>query len=107
MGLLDAKVAGGATQRAGAPLRPTPPSPAPRETREPLLPASEAVTPGAPTRRPDGPDPARAGLVRWVPGEPFVHYCATCCVWGAFGFGVNLSVGRMGRWYCGDHKPEA
>jgi hypothetical protein len=96
MGLLDTKAASRATQRAGAPLRPTPPSPAARETPEPVRPAPETVTPGTPTRRPDDPDPARAGLVRWVPGEPFVHYCAICGAWGAFGFGVDLSVGRMG-----------
>ena len=33
----------------------------------------------------DMPNPKRVGLVRMEPGQPFVHYCAVCGAWGAWG----------------------
>jgi hypothetical protein len=38
--------------------------------------------------------------------EPFEHYCEVCGEWGAFGYGVSLRHGRIGRWYCFEHYPE-
>jgi len=26
---------------------------------------------------------------------------------GAFGYGVSLRAGRLGRWYCAEHRPGA
>lgn len=54
----------------------------------------------------DMPNPKRVGLVRMEPGQPFVHYCAVCGAWGAWGHDVDLSTGRLGRWYCTVHRPE-
>jgi hypothetical protein len=36
---------------------------------------------------------------------PFEHYCEVCGEWGAFGYGVALRHGRIGRWYCFKHRP--
>lgn len=52
------------------------------------------------------PDPQRAGLVQWQEGGLFLHYCE-CGAWGVFGYDVDLVAGRLGRWYCGAHRPEA
>jgi hypothetical protein len=38
-------------------------------------------------------------------GVPFLHYCEVCGAWGAFGYGVKLRVGRLGRWFCFQHRP--
>ena len=38
--------------------------------------------------------------------DVFLHFCVECGRWGAFGFGVNLQEGRLGRWYCAAHQPE-
>jgi hypothetical protein len=35
----------------------------------------------------------------------FLHFCADCGAYGAFGYGVNLRAGQLGRWYCGAHRP--
>ena len=35
----------------------------------------------------------------------FLHFCAECGVYGAFGYGVNLRAGQLGRWYCAAHRP--
>ena len=35
----------------------------------------------------------------------FLHFCAECGAWGAYGYGVNLRAGRLGRWYCAAHRP--
>lgn len=51
-------------------------------------------------------DRARIGLTMWNDREPFIHYCQVCGAWGAFGFEVDLLKGRLGRWYCLEHKPE-
>jgi hypothetical protein len=34
----------------------------------------------------------------------FVHYCH-CGKWGSFGYGVSLRNGKLGRWYCSEHRP--
>lgn len=54
----------------------------------------------------DMPNPKRVGLVRMEPGQPFVHYCAVCGAWGTWGYDVDLSTGRLGRWYCAAHRPD-
>lgn len=51
----------------------------------------------------DEPNPERAGLVVNEPGKPFAHYCVKCGAWGAWGYGVDLTTGRFGRWYCTAH----
>jgi hypothetical protein len=33
----------------------------------------------------------------------FVHYCH-CGAWGSFGVGVSLREGRLGQWYCAEHR---
>jgi hypothetical protein len=67
-----------------------------------------------------------AHLVRHAPGEPsieqpcaarrgrvhelngaFLHFCCRCGRFGAFGYGVRLRAGQLGRWYCGEHRLEA
>jgi hypothetical protein len=35
----------------------------------------------------------------------FLHFCAECGAWGAYGYGVNLRAGRFGRWFCAAHRP--
>jgi hypothetical protein len=35
----------------------------------------------------------------------FLHFCVECGAYGAFGYGVNLRGGHLGRWYCGKHRP--
>ena len=51
------------------------------------------------------PCAARRGRVGERDGV-FVHFCAVCGAWGAYGYGVNLVGGRMGRWFCADHRPQ-
>jgi hypothetical protein len=51
----------------------------------------------------DQPCPSRRGLVERR-GAMFLHFCASCGAWGAFGYGA---VGdRPGRWYCREHLPK-
>jgi Protein of unknown function (DUF3987) len=33
------------------------------------------------------------------------HFCLECGRIAAFGYGVCLKAGRLGRWYCGEHRP--
>ena len=54
----------------------------------------------------DEPNPDRAGLVVMEEGRPFAHYCVTCGRWGAFGYDVDVLKGRLGRWYCNEHRPD-
>jgi hypothetical protein len=50
--------------------------------------------------------PSLLKLVRAAPArEPFLHYCEICGEWGAFGYSVNLRAGRLGQWYCFEHRP--
>jgi hypothetical protein len=48
---------------------------------------------------------ARRGQVETRSGL-FLHFCAQCGAWGAFGYGVNLRAGRLGTWYCLTHRPD-
>lgn len=38
-------------------------------------------------------------------GVAFLHYCATCGKFGAFGYGVHLLRGETGVWFCREHRP--
>jgi hypothetical protein len=49
------------------------------------------------------PCAARKGRIQELEGA-FLHFCAKCGAYGAFGYGVNLRSGRLGRWYCGAHR---
>ena len=35
----------------------------------------------------------------------FLHFCIECGRFGAFGYGVHLGAGKLGRWYCAEHRP--
>lgn len=37
----------------------------------------------------------------------FLHFCEVCGRFGAFGYGVHLKAGQIGRWYCGEHRPRS
>jgi hypothetical protein len=50
------------------------------------------------------PCAGRCGRVHEVEGV-FLHFCCECGAYGAFGVGVNLRAGRLGRWYCAEHRP--
>lgn len=52
------------------------------------------------------PCASRRGRVQDLEGAIVLHFCAECGAWGAFGYGVNLSAGRPGRWYCAEHRPQ-
>lgn len=54
----------------------------------------------------DAPCGARRGRVEKREGL-FLHFCIHCGAWGAYGYGVNLRAGRLGRWYCAVHRPRA
>ncbi len=52
------------------------------------------------------PCASRRGRVEDRPDGVLLHFCAECGAWGAFGYGVHLRAGRLGRrWYCGQHRP--
>ena len=57
-----------------------------------------------------------AGVTDAEPGSPlanpsdadgvrFEHLCH-CGAWGYFGYDVALLRGRVGTWYCAEHRPE-
>jgi hypothetical protein len=48
---------------------------------------------------------ARRGRVQEL-DRVFLHFCVECGAYGAFGYGVNLRAGRLGRWYCVAHRPQ-
>jgi hypothetical protein len=55
-----------------------------------------------------GPEAAcegRRGRVE-MKGDVVLHYCLVCGAWGAFGTGVKLRAGQLGRWYCAEHRPQ-
>jgi hypothetical protein len=54
----------------------------------------------------DMPCAARRGRTQEMEGA-FLHFCVECGAFGAFGYGVSLRAGRLGRWYCAEHRPEA
>jgi hypothetical protein len=70
------------------------------ETDESLLPAASVEPPF------EEPCLTRRGRVERRPDGIFLHFCVECGRWGAFGFGVNLLEGQLGRWYCAAHRPE-
>jgi DNA N-6-adenine-methyltransferase (Dam) len=47
----------------------------------------------------------RRGLVGFDAQGRFLHYCDVCGEWGAFGYGAFPSKGRLGKWFCGAHRP--
>ena len=51
------------------------------------------------------PCAARRGQTQEVEGA-FLHFCVECGAFGAFGYGVSLGAGRLGRWYCREHRPQ-
>jgi hypothetical protein len=52
------------------------------------------------------PCPARRGRVQLL-DEAFLHFCCRCGRFAAFGYGVRLRTGQLGRWYCGEHQPHS
>jgi hypothetical protein len=54
----------------------------------------------------DVPCSARRGRIEERDGL-FLHFCFDCGAWGAYGYGINLRSGRLGRWYCAVHRPWA
>ena len=52
------------------------------------------------------PEPV-AAVIAEIPDPPtaFMHYCH-CGKWGPFGYGVDLLHGKIGRWYCMEHRRE-
>jgi hypothetical protein len=51
------------------------------------------------------PCAARRGRVQLL-DRTFLHFCIHCGRFAAFGYGVPLRAGRLGRWYCGEHRPQ-
>jgi hypothetical protein len=51
------------------------------------------------------PCAARRGQLQEL-DRTFLHFCVHCGRFAAFGYDVHLSAGRLGRWYCGEHRPE-
>lgn len=74
------------------------------------IPASPVIR--APVRTPPPPEPrgepqADRDAVKVTQSHKDVereHLCH-CGAWGAFGVGVKLRAGQLGRWYCHAHKP--
>jgi len=50
--------------------------------------------------------PSAVEAIDRYPDGPFEHYCR-CGAWGAFGYGVHLRSGKLGAWYCREHRPKA
>jgi hypothetical protein len=53
----------------------------------------------------NAPTIARAGFVGTDEKGRFVHYCH-CGAWGSFGVEVSLREGKLGTWYCAEHRPK-
>jgi hypothetical protein len=53
----------------------------------------------------DQPCTVRRGRVQEL-DRVFPHFCCQCGRFGAFGYGVRLRAGQLGRWYCGEHRPD-
>src|SRR6516165_10428715 len=47
----------------------------------------------------------RRGRIEERPDGVFLHFCVECGRWGAFGYGASVREGRLGRWYCAEHRP--
>ena len=97
--------AGDARDRASGGARPRT---QPRRMSDAPRPA-QANTAGLAARERSSEDrmapPSLAGVVKWEAGK-LVHYCR-CGEWGSYGYKVNLRAGRLGTWYCREHRPEA
>ena len=52
------------------------------------------------------PCAARRGRIQEVE-RAFLHFCVECGAFGAFGYGISIRAGRLGRWYCAEHRPGA
>jgi hypothetical protein len=52
------------------------------------------------------PCAARRGRVQELESGAFLHFCFRCGRFAAFGYGVRLRAGQLGRWYCGEHRPD-
>jgi hypothetical protein len=63
----------------------------------PMSPADGEPSFGKPYATRCGRVEERDGLV--------LHFCVECGAWGAFGYGVKLRAGELGRWYCAAHRP--
>jgi hypothetical protein len=53
----------------------------------------------------DEPCAARRSRLQELDNGALLHFCCQCGRFGAFGYGVCLRVGQLGRWYCGEHRP--
>jgi hypothetical protein len=54
----------------------------------------------------DQPCASRRGLVERR-DDLFLHFCAVCGRWGAFGYGPpGFPVQTAEQWYCGEHRPD-
>jgi hypothetical protein len=53
------------------------------------------------------PFAARRGRLEHRPDGLFLHFCNECGRWASFGYNVDLKAGRLGRWYCGEHRPRS
>ena len=50
-------------------------------------------------------EPVVAAAETPPPPHAFMHYCH-CGKWGSFGYGVDLLHGKIGTWYCREHRLE-
>ena len=73
------------------------------------LPFEPPAKPDEPRAEAPQPQPQASsgtrGFVGFDEGGCFMHYCH-CGAWGAFGHGVSLKNGKLGRWFCREHKPQ-
>jgi hypothetical protein len=78
-------------------------SPRSAELLAPLFATDPAFTDEPPVGVPCA---ARRGRIVGQPGDgAFSHFCVECGAWGSYGFDVSLRAGKLGRWYCRDHRP--
>jgi hypothetical protein len=67
-------------------------------------PRGAAMTTDLKLDRPLEQQPCREGFVGYDEDGHFVHYCH-CGKWGSFGHNVSLREGKLGTWYCREHRP--
>ena len=41
-----------------------------------------------------------------LPDPPLEFFCAVCGKLACYGYGVSLLKGKVGTWYCREHRPE-